>query len=87
MQLKADGQVQGYVERKSKDGKVFRSVDLYLKGKDPGNLRVNIPEDAFPLIDVVKQLEGKPARASIEVRKFEQTGKVFFDLTALEGMK
>jgi hypothetical protein len=87
MQIKAEGQVQGYVERKSKEGKVFRSVDLYLKGRDPGNLRVNIPEDQMPLIDVCKQLEGKPARASIELRKFEQTGKVFFDLTALELMK
>jgi len=31
--------------------------------------------------------EGKQARASIEVRKFEQTGRVFFDLSGLEVLK
>ena len=38
MQVKAEGAVQGYVERRSKEGKIFRSVDLYVKGKDPGVL-------------------------------------------------
>jgi hypothetical protein len=37
MQVKAEGAVQGYVERRSREGKVFRSVDLYVKGKDPGS--------------------------------------------------
>ncbi len=81
MLVKAEGTVSGYVERKSKDGKVFRSVDLYVKGKDPGNLRLNIPDDSPGLVELCKQSENKPARASIELRKFEQTGKVFFDLT------
>jgi hypothetical protein len=40
MQVKAEGAVQGYVERRSREGKVFRSVDLYVKGKDPGVLRL-----------------------------------------------
>jgi hypothetical protein len=87
MQVKAEGAVQGYVERRSKEGKVYRSVDLYVKGKDPGNLRLNIPEDQMPLIEVCKQLEGKQARAAIELRKFEQTGRMFFDLMALEAIK
>ena len=87
MQVKAEGAVQGYVERRSREGKVFRSVDLYVKGKDPGILRLGIPEDQMPLIDVCKQAEGKQARVSIEVRKFEQTGRVFFDLSGLEVLK
>jgi hypothetical protein len=50
-------------------------------------LRLGIPEDQMPLIEVCKQAEGKQARASIEVRKFEQTGRVFFDLSGLEVLK
>jgi hypothetical protein len=80
MQVKAEGAVQGYVERRSREGKVYRSVDFYVKGKDPGVLRLGIPDDQMPLIEVCKQAEGKQAKASIEVRKFEQTGRVFFDL-------
>ncbi len=87
MQVKAEGAVQGYVERKSREGKVYRSVDLYVKGKDPGVLRLGIPDDQMPLIDACKQAEGKQAKVSIEVRKFEQTGRVFFDLYGLEVLK
>ena len=87
MQVKAEGAVQGYVERRSREGKVFRSVDLYVKGKDPGVLRLGIPEDQMSLIEACKQAEGKQAKVSIEVRKFEQTGRVFFDLTGLEVQK
>ena len=87
MLVKAEGSVSGYVERKSKEGRVFRSVDLYVKGKDPGNLRVNIPEESPQLVELCKSSENKAARASIEMRKFEQTGKIFFDLVGLELMK
>jgi hypothetical protein len=87
MLVKVEGSVQGYVERKSKEGKIFRSVDVYVKGKDPGNLRLNIPEEHFALVEVCKQSEGKQGRASVELRKFEQTGRIFFDLTALEIIK
>ena len=87
MLVKAEGSVTGYVERKSKEGRVFRSVDLYVKGKDPGNLRLNIPEEHPQLVDLCKASENKAARASIELRKFEQTGKIFFDLIALEILK
>jgi len=87
MMVKVEGSVSGYVERKSKDGKLFRSVDVYVKGKDPGNLRLNIGEEHLSLVEVCKQSEGKHARASVEIRKFEQTGKIFFDLTGLEVLK
>jgi hypothetical protein len=87
MLVKAEGSVQGYVERRSKEGKVFRSVDLYVKGRDPGNLRLNIPEEHGGLVELCKQSEGKRATASIELRKFEQTGRIFFDLTALDILK
>lgn len=87
MMVKAEGSVQGYVERKGKENRVYRSMDLYVKGKDPGNLRLNIPEEHMNLIEICKQSEGKQARASVEIRKFEQTGKIFFDLTALEILK
>ena len=87
MMVKAEGSVQGYVERKGKENRVYRSMDLYVKGKDPGNLRLNIPEEHQNLIEICKQSEGKQARASVEIRKFEQTGKTFFDLTALEILK
>ena len=87
MMVKAEGSVQGYVERKGKENRVYRSMDLYVKGKDPGNLRLNIPEEHHNLIEVCKQSEGKQARASVEIRKFEQTGKIFFDLVALELLK
>ena len=87
MMVKAEGSVQGYVERKGKENRVYRSMDLYVKGKDPGNLRLNIPEEHQHLIEVCKQSEGKQARASVEIRKIEQTGKIFFDLTALEILK
>jgi hypothetical protein len=49
MQVKAEGAVQGYVERRSREGKVYRSVDFYVKGKDPGVLRLGIPDDQMPL--------------------------------------
>ena len=81
MQVKA-GAVQGYVERRSQEGKVFRSVDLYVKGKDPGGAAIGDTEDQMSLIEVCKQAEGKQAKVSIEVRKFEQTGRTFFDLTS-----
>jgi predicted secreted protein len=71
MQVKAEGAVQGYVERRSREGKCLRSVDLYVKGKDPGVLRLGIPEDQMPLIEVCKQAEGKQAKGldrSAEVR-------------------
>jgi hypothetical protein len=87
MMVKVEGSVQSYVERKGKEGKIFRSVDVYVKGRDPGTLRLNIPEDHQHLIEVCKQSEGKRGIASVEVRKFEQTGKVFFDLTGLEILK
>lgn len=87
MMVKAEGSVQGYVERKGKENRVYRSMDLYVKGKDPGNLRLNIPEEHQHLIEICKQSEGKQARASVEIRKFEQTDKIFFDLTALEILK
>lgn len=87
MLVKVEGSVSGYVERKGKEGKIFRSVDVYVKGKEPGNLRLNISDDHLSLVEVCKQSEGKQARASVEVRKFEQTGKVFFDLTGLELLK
>jgi hypothetical protein len=51
MQVKAEGAVQGYVERRSREGKVYRSVDLYVKGRDPGVLRLGIPDDQMPLIE------------------------------------
>ena len=84
MLVKVEGSVSGYVERKSKEGKIFRSVDVYVKGKDPGNLRLNIPEESLHLVEVCKQAEGKQGRASVELRKFEQTGRIFFDLVGLE---
>ncbi len=87
MLVKVEGSVSGYVERKGKEGKVYRSVDVYVKGKDPGNLRLNIPADSLNLVEVCKQAEGKQGRASVELRKFEQTGRIFFDLTALEIVK
>ncbi|NOT21909.1 MAG: hypothetical protein HOP22_04185 [Nitrospiraceae bacterium] len=87
MMVKAEGSVQGYVERKGKENRVYRSMDLYVKGKDPGNLRLNIPEEHHNLIEICKQSEGKQARASVEIRKFELTGKIFFDLVALEILK
>ena len=87
MMVKVEGSVQAYVERKSKENKIFRSVDVYVKGKDPGSLRLNIPEDSLALVEVCKQMEGKQARASVELRKFEQTGRIFFDLVAVEALK
>ena len=84
MQVKAEGAVQGYVERRSREGKVYRSVDFYVKGKDPGILRLGIPEDQMPLIDTCKQAEGKQASASIEDRQFDKTGRLFFNLSASE---
>jgi hypothetical protein len=87
MMVKVEGSVQAYVERRSKDNKLFRSVDVYVKGKDPGTLRLNIPEDSLALVEVCRQMEGKQGRASVELRKFEQTGRIFFDLVALEALK
>jgi hypothetical protein len=46
-------------------------VDLYVKGKDPGVLRLGIPEDQMPLIEVCKQAEGQTGQGldrSAEVR-------------------
>ena len=50
-------------------------------------LRLGIPDDQMPLIEVCKQAEGKQAKASIDVRKFDQTGRIFFDLYGLEVVK
>jgi hypothetical protein len=63
MQVKAEGAVQGYVERRSREGKVYRSVDLLCEGQRSGGAALGIPEDQMPLIEVCKQAEGKQARA------------------------
>jgi len=84
MQLTVDCTVNGYVERQAKDLRIFRSVDLYVKGKDPGNLRVNIPESNPALAEQAKASEGKTGRAVVELRKFEQTGRWSFELLRLE---
>ncbi len=84
MQIIVEGTVNGYVERKGKEQKVYRSVDLYVKGRDPGNLRVNIPDEMLSLVEVCRNSEGKAGRAVVELRKFEQTGKIFFDLVKLD---
>ena len=87
MMVKAEGSVQGYVERKGKENRIYRSMDLYVKGKDPGNLRLSIPEEQHALIEICKQAEGKQARASVEIRKVELTGKIFLATVALESGK
>lgn len=87
MMLKAEGMICGYSERKGKDLKVYRSVDLYVKGREPGSLRLNISDEYLPLVELCKQSEGKQGRANVEIRKFDQTGKHFFDLTGLEVVK
>lgn len=87
MMLKAEGTICGYSERKSKDLKIYRSLDLYVKGKEPGTMRLNISEEHLGLVELCKQSENKQGRATIEVRKFDQTGKYFFDLTGLELVK
>ena len=84
MQIIVEGTVNGYVERKGKEQKVYRSVDLYVKGRDPGNLRVNIPDEMLGLVEVCRNSEGKAGRAVVELWKFEQTGKIFFDLVKLD---
>lgn len=84
MQITVDCTVNGYVERTAKDLRVFRSVDLYVKGKDPGNLRVNIPDSNPALMEQAKASEGKSGRAVVELRKFEQTGRLSFELLRLD---
>jgi hypothetical protein len=87
MLMKVEGMICGYAERKGKEGKIYRSVDVYVKGKEPGNLRLNIGEEYLGLIEPCKQAEGKQGRVSVEMRKFDQTGKHFFDLTGVEVLK
>ncbi len=84
MYITIEGTISGYVERRSKDNKVYRSVDLYVKGRDPGTLRVNIPEDGSGLAEQCRQAEGRQGRVLVELRRFEQTGRIFFDLVKLE---
>ena len=65
MQVKAEEAVQGYVERRSREGKCYRSVDLYVKGRDPGGCcGWGSPDDQMPLIEICKQAEGKQAGKS-----------------------
>ena len=83
MMVKAEGSVQGYVERKG-EGEPGLWVDGSLReGQRSGDpYSLNIPEEHHNLIEICKQSEGKQARASVEIRKFELTGKIFFDLVA-----
>ena len=88
MQVKAEGMLLSYSERKAKDGlKVYRSVELHLKGKEPGSLKLNIPDESQSLVQTVLASEYKPARAVIEIRQFAKTGQTFLDLVGLELVK
>ena len=88
MQVKAEGMLLSYGERKSKDGlKVYRSVELHLKGREPGALKLNVPDDSLGLVQTLQASEYKPARAVIEIRQFAKTGQTFLDLVGLELVK
>ena len=55
--------------------------------EERGKVLLNISEEHLGLVELCKQSENKQGRATIEVRKFDQTGKYFFDLTGLELVK
>jgi len=83
VKLFGEGLLLATSERKGKD-KLYRSVDVYLEGLEPGSMKLNIPEGSAGLVQTCQALKQKPVKVTVEVRPVPKLGTTFFDLVAVE---
>ncbi len=86
MKLYGEGLLLGTSERKGKD-KLYRSVEVYLEGQEPGAMKLNIPEGSAGLLQTCQALKQKPVKVTVEVRPVPKLGMTFFDLMAVEPVR
>ncbi|TAJ26512.1 MAG: hypothetical protein EPO64_06335 [Nitrospirae bacterium] len=84
MKLYGEGILLGYSERQGKE-RLFRSVDLYLEGQEPGTMKVGIPDGSAGLVQTCQALKQKAVKVTVEVRPVPKLGMTFFDLVAVEA--
>lgn len=83
MKLYGEGIMLGYSERQGKE-RLFRSVEVYLEGQEPGAMKVGIPDGATALVQTCQALKQKQVKVTLEVRLVPKLGMTFFDLVAVE---
>lgn len=83
MEVTANVKVNGMSEREYK-GKVYKSANLYIDGRDADSIKVGIPESALGLPKQVQDNMDKRCKAVLNLREFK--GTLYVDLVALEPM-
>lgn len=86
MKLYGEGLLLAYSERQGK-GRLYRAVDLYLEGQEPGTMKVGIPDGATALVQSCQALKQKAVKVTLEVRPVPKLGMTFFDLVSVEAAK
>jgi len=81
MELTAIVKVNGFTEREFK-GKVYRSANLYIDGKDGDSVKAGIPEALPGLPKLVQDCLDQRCKATFNLRNFK--GSYFLDLLNLE---
>ncbi len=81
MELTAIVKVNGISEREFQ-GKVIRTANLYVDGRDPDLLKVGISEQASQLIKTVQDCMDKRCKAVVNMRQYK--GATYLDLVSLD---
>jgi hypothetical protein len=83
MELTAIVKVNGTSEREYK-GKVYKTTNLYIDGRDEDSLKVGMPESAPALAKQVQDFMDKKCKAVLNLREFK--GTLYVDLVSLEPL-
>jgi hypothetical protein len=83
MELTGIVKVNGISEREYK-GKVYKTANLYIDGRDADGLKVGIPESATTLPKLVQDNMDKRCKAVLNLREFK--GSLYVDLVSLEPL-
>ena len=83
MEVTANVKVNGMSEREYK-GKVYKTANLYIDGRDADSIKVGIPETAPALPKQVQDNMDKRCKAVLNLREFK--GTLYVDLVSLQPM-
>jgi hypothetical protein len=83
MEMTAIVKVNGTSEREYK-GKVYKTANLYIDGRDADSIKVGIPESATTLPKQVQDYMDKKCKAVLNLREFK--GTLYVDLVSLEPL-
>jgi hypothetical protein len=81
MEVNAIVKVNGLGEREYL-GKVYRTANLYIDGRDADSVKANLPDHAPGLVKAVQEHMDKRCKAVLNLRNFK--GAFFLDLVSLE---